>query len=74
MPYIPGYRWSEPSEPVPKSIRSRKPSASTRYAEHGDSGPGKLPAQPNTVSFIWPPPSDQRARRQRRSATALARS
>ena len=52
--YSPAKRCSVDREPVPKSTSRWKPSASTRYDEQGESGPGKLPAQPRTVNLIRP--------------------
>src|SRR6478609_8053383 len=60
--YRPENRCSVDIDPGPKSTRSRNPSASTRYAEQGASGPGKLPAQPRTVSLMLPPTTTPRRR------------
>src|SRR3954469_9610389 len=50
--------WSAPTALLPMSTSRRKPCASRRYAEHPDRGPGKVPAQPRTVSLIGAASSD----------------
>ena len=50
MSYRPTYRCSAPIAPLPRSSRSRKPSASCYLLEAGLSGPGKDPEHPMMVS------------------------